>query len=196
MPNLREYNNLSDRAQVIALWKTVFGYETAHNDPDLVIDTKAQVGDRLFFVAAKGSAIVGTAMAGYDGHRGWLYAIAVHPDHRGADVGSGLVRHAESALARLGCLKINLQLVASNEATAAFYRSLGYVVEPRISMGKVLPQNAMPDKAAVTRKLISSGSPFEGQIAYSRAVVDGDWIFVSGTTGFDYASMTLSLIHI
>jgi enamine deaminase RidA (YjgF/YER057c/UK114 family) len=44
----------------------------------------------------------------------------------------------------------------------------------------------------MTRRLISSGSPFEAQMGYSRAVVDGDWVFVSGTTGFDYASMTIS----
>jgi enamine deaminase RidA (YjgF/YER057c/UK114 family) len=44
----------------------------------------------------------------------------------------------------------------------------------------------------MTRSLISSGSPFEEQIGYSRAVVDGDWVFVSGTTGFDYATMTIS----
>jgi enamine deaminase RidA (YjgF/YER057c/UK114 family) len=44
----------------------------------------------------------------------------------------------------------------------------------------------------MTRKLISSGSTFEAQIGYSRAVVDGDWVFVSGTTGFDYATMTIS----
>ena len=43
----------------------------------------------------------------------------------------------------------------------------------------------------MTRRLISSGSTFEAQIGYSRAVVDGDWIFVSGTTGFDYTTMTL-----
>ena len=42
------------------------------------------------------------------------------------------------------------------------------------------------------RRLISSGSPFEQQIAYSRAVVDGDWVFVSGTTGFDYATMRIA----
>ncbi len=42
------------------------------------------------------------------------------------------------------------------------------------------------------RKLISSGSPFEAEIAYSRAVVQGDWVFVSGTTGFDYATMTIA----
>ena len=44
----------------------------------------------------------------------------------------------------------------------------------------------------MTRRLISSGSPFEAQIGYSRAVVDGDWVFVSGTTGFDYATMTVA----
>jgi enamine deaminase RidA (YjgF/YER057c/UK114 family) len=44
----------------------------------------------------------------------------------------------------------------------------------------------------MNRTLISSGSPFEEQIAYSRAVVQGDWIFVSGTTGFDYETMTIS----
>jgi enamine deaminase RidA (YjgF/YER057c/UK114 family) len=44
----------------------------------------------------------------------------------------------------------------------------------------------------MTRTLISSGSPFEEQIAYSRAVVQGDWIFVSGTTGFDYSTMSIS----
>lgn len=44
----------------------------------------------------------------------------------------------------------------------------------------------------MTRKLISSGSKFEEEIGYSRAVVDGDWIWVSGTTGFDYATMTIS----
>ncbi len=44
----------------------------------------------------------------------------------------------------------------------------------------------------MNRKLISSGSPFEQQIGYSRAVVAGDWVFVSGTTGFDYSSMTIA----
>ena len=44
----------------------------------------------------------------------------------------------------------------------------------------------------MTRRLISSGSTFEQEIGYSRAVVDGAWVFVSGTTGFDYATMTIS----
>lgn len=44
----------------------------------------------------------------------------------------------------------------------------------------------------MTRRLISSGSTFERDIGYSRAVVDGEWVFVSGTTGFDYSTMTIS----
>ena len=50
----------------------------------------------------------------------------------------------------------------------------------------------MHHNITMTRKLVSSGSPFEAQMAYSRAVVEGDWVFVSGTTGFDYATMAIS----
>ena len=92
----------------------------------------------MFFVAVEGNEVIGTIMAGYDGHRGWLYSVAVDPNRRLAGLGRSLVQHAESALADLGCMKVNLQLLASNEATAAFYRSVGYSVEPRVSMGKVL----------------------------------------------------------
>ena len=51
---------------------------------------------------------------------------------------------------------------------------------------------AKPSRAVMSRRLISSGSTFEADIAYSRAVVAGDWVFVSGTTGFDYAKMTIA----
>lgn len=148
MPNLREYNDATDREQVISLWRTVFGYETAHNEPSLAIAKKIIANDRLFFVAEDRNLLVGTAMAGYDGHRGWLYAIAVHPGLRRAGLGSRLVRHSEQALVAVGCMKVNLQLLATNEATAAFYKSIGYAVEPRISMGKVLHENVPSESVA------------------------------------------------
>jgi ribosomal protein S18 acetylase RimI-like enzyme len=138
------YSNSVHRSQVVALWETVFGYEAAHNDPNLVIDKKIEVDDKLFFVAADESMVVGTIMAGYDGHRGWIYSVAVAGSHRRQGVGSCLVSHAERALARKGCMKINLQIMEGNEGVAAFYSSLGYSVEKRVSMGKRVPEN-IPD---------------------------------------------------
>ncbi|WP_350295035.1 GNAT family acetyltransferase [Limnohabitans sp. Rim8] len=141
MPEIRQYDDFNDRSQVIELWRAVFGYEAAHNDPSLSIVKKLAIKDDLFFVATDGLSVIGTVMAGYDGHRGWLYAVAVHPERRRSGLGDGLVRAAEDALNALGCMKVNLQLLASNEATADFYKSLGYTVEPRVSMGKVLHGN-------------------------------------------------------
>ena len=135
------YEDAAHRIQVIDLWEAVFGYESAHNRPDLVIDKKIEVDDQLFFVAISDNAVIGTIMAGYDGHRGWIYSVAVHPAHRKMGVGSQLVSHAERALTAKGCMKINLQITEGNEAVADFYTSLGYAVEKRVSMGKRIPAN-------------------------------------------------------
>lgn len=136
------YADRTHRRAVIALWRAAFGYDTPHNDPDLAIDRKLAVADDLFFVAVDHNAVVGTAMAGYDGHRGWLYSIAVDAAHRRRGIGAALVRHAEAALTRLGCVKINLQLADGNARVAAFYEALGYALEPRTSMGKRLVTDA------------------------------------------------------
>jgi ribosomal protein S18 acetylase RimI-like enzyme len=142
---IADYSNEHHRTAVIALWETVFGYETAHNTPALAIDKKLAVNDGLFFVALAGDEVVGTVLAGYDGHRGWLYSVAVHPAHRRRGLGARLVHHAESALIGRGCMKINLQIVSTNESVKTFYEALGYSTEPRISMGKRIKSNiAMP----------------------------------------------------
>ena len=141
MACILDYATDRPRQQVVALWKTVLGYTAAHSEPGLSIDRKLAVHDGLFFVAEAYGAVVGTVMAGYDGHRGWLYSVAVDPSQRQRGLGAALVRHAEQALAARGCLKINLQIVGGNERVSAFYASLGYAIEPRISMGKKLGQN-------------------------------------------------------
>jgi ribosomal protein S18 acetylase RimI-like enzyme len=144
---IETYQDAQHRNEVVALWRAVFGYESAHNDPDVALDRKLAQDDGLLFVALdENGRVTGTVMAGYDGHRGWLYSVAVAPQSRRRGVGQALVRHAEAALSRLGCMKINLQLLASNEATAAFYRRLGYAVEPRLSMGRVLAENVPASK--------------------------------------------------
>ena len=77
-------------------------------------------------------------MAGYDGHRGWLYSVAVCESVRRSGLATALVREAEQALYALGCRKVNLQVRTTNKSVVQFYESLGYVVEDRISLGRRL----------------------------------------------------------
>ena len=138
---ITQYLNDVHRQAVVELWESAFGYEAAHNEPNLAIDRKLAVADGLFFVALAQGEVIGTSMAGYDGHRGWLYSVAVHPAQRKRGVGAALVRHTEAVLVGLGCVKINLQIADGNEHVAGFYETLGYVCEPRVSMGKKITVN-------------------------------------------------------
>ena len=138
---ITEFENKKHRDQVVSLWEAVFGYETSHNSPGLVIDKKIKFNDGLFFVAIDNDNVIGTVMAGYDGHRGWIYSIAVLPDCRKKGLGSALLSFAEERLTEKGCMKINLQIMDGNEFVEAFYHSNGYKTEKRISMGKRILQN-------------------------------------------------------
>lgn len=128
----------SDQEAVVALWREVFGYKEARNDPAASIRRKLAVQRELFFVAMVEGELAGTIMSGYDGHRGWIYSLAVAPRFRRHGIGTALMRHAEKALADRGCPKINLQVMPSNSAVVAFYQKLGYNVEERVSMGKTM----------------------------------------------------------
>ena len=134
---IRPYKN-TDRPSVIDLWASVFGDALDHNAPEASLERKLQFGDQLLFVAAHGSGVVGTVMGGYDGHRGWVYSLAVHPDYRRQGIATKLMRYLESHLEQLGCPKLNLQVRATNREVLSFYANLGYQVEERISMGKRL----------------------------------------------------------
>ena len=94
-PIITIFNNRLHRDKVISLWKEVFGYEANHNAPRLVIDKKLEFGNGLFFIALYNKAVVGTIMAGYDGHRGWIYSIAVSPNQQKQGIGSALLAFAE-----------------------------------------------------------------------------------------------------
>jgi ribosomal protein S18 acetylase RimI-like enzyme len=128
----------ADEPGVIALWRESLPDGAPHNDPATVIRMKIAVQRELLFVAEVEGAVVGTTMGGYDGHRGWIYSVAVHPDRRRQGIGRMLINRVEAALRERGCLKVNLQIRASNAAVVAFYQSLGFDVEERISMGKRL----------------------------------------------------------
>jgi ribosomal protein S18 acetylase RimI-like enzyme len=135
--HIRPYAD-EDEAGVAQLWREVFPGAPAWNRPEEDIRRKLDVQRDLFLVAALGGQIIGTAMAGFDGHRGWVYYVAVAPDHRRQGIGSALMDEVERRLVQTGCSKLNLQVRASNEVVVSFYRQLGYDVEERISMGKRL----------------------------------------------------------
>lgn len=134
---IRPYED-TDEAAVANLWREVFPDAPAWNDPVSDIRRKQTIQPELFFIAMKDRQLIGTAMAGFDGHRGWIYYVVVSSNHRRQGIGSALMGHAEAALRKMGCPKLNLQVRASNHEVVAFYRLLGYEVEERISMAKRL----------------------------------------------------------
>ena len=102
------------------------------------IDLKTAYDPGLFLVAVDGSRLVGTVMGGYDGHRGWIYSLAVDENDRHRGIGTDLMAEVERRLKDRGCLKINLQVMPDNTGVVQFYRDLGFSVEDRLSMGKRL----------------------------------------------------------
>lgn len=134
---VRAYRD-SDKDGVVALWDIVFPGGPEWNQSDEVISKKLSVQPELFFIASQHSQIVGTVIAGFDGVRGWIHRLAVHPTCRRNGLASRLMLRAESGLKDIGCPKLNLQVRASNLEVLKFYASLGYAVEERASLGKPL----------------------------------------------------------
>lgn len=137
---IRKYNE-SDYSELIKFWKDVFPNEPLHNEASKVLGAKLAVDD-LIFVAEEDEQLIGSCMAGYDGHRGWLYSVGVAESSRRRSVGTKLVEYALAALKGIGCIKVNLQIRSTNVEVASFYKSLGFSIEERLSMGILIEQNA------------------------------------------------------
>jgi ribosomal protein S18 acetylase RimI-like enzyme len=127
-----------DLEPLVALLSTVFPDRAPHNDPRASIRRKLAVLPELLLVGHEDGRLVATAMGGWDGHRGWLYQVAVAPEARGCGHGRAIVEAVEARLRAHGCPKLNLQVLASNPAAVGFWRKLGYRVEERFSLGKLL----------------------------------------------------------
>lgn len=127
----------ADASAVIALWDACV-LTRPWNDPAKDIARKLDVQRELFVVGEVGSRLMASAMVGYDGHRGWVNYLAVHPDFRRQGHGARLMQHAEKALLALGCPKLNLQIRSSNTGVRAFYQALGYAQDDVVSLGKRL----------------------------------------------------------
>ncbi|MGB4136276.1 MAG: GNAT family acetyltransferase [Microbacterium sp.] len=115
----------ADTDAVIGLWREA-GLTRPWNDPHADIERMLAVWPDLIIVAEDEGRLVGSVMAGYDGHRGWLYYLASAADRRGEGIGRLLTAEAEDRLIALGCPKVQLTVRPGNEIVFAFYDRLGY----------------------------------------------------------------------
>jgi ribosomal protein S18 acetylase RimI-like enzyme len=135
------------------LWEEA-GLVRSWNDPHADIAAALACPTATILAARDGARIVGTVMAGYDGHRGWLYYVAVADDQRGTGLGRALVEAAEHWLAAQGARVIRLMVRAENDAVTGFYEALGYEDGQMIVMGKRL---SIPPRLGEVAPLATEG---------------------------------------
>jgi ribosomal protein S18 acetylase RimI-like enzyme len=133
---IRPYQE-TDEFSVVQLW-TDCGLVAQWNNPNLDIERKLNVQREMFLVGMIDGAIVATVMAGYEGHRGWINYLAVHPDCQGSGIGKLIMEEAEKLLREMGCPKINLQVRSTNVHIIEFYKKIGYKIDNVVSLGKRL----------------------------------------------------------
>ncbi|MBS3021243.1 Acetyltransferase YpeA [Comamonas sp. PE63] len=128
----------ADTEAVVQLWQDC-ELTRPWNDPHKDIARKLSVSPDLFWLGCDADGrIIASIMVGYDGHRGWINYLAVHPAHQRRGHARQLMQRAEQTLSELGCPKLNLQVRAGNEAVLAFYERLGYTDDRTLSLGKRL----------------------------------------------------------
>ena len=127
----------SDSETVVSLWKRC-ALTVPWNDPYRDIERKLDTQPELFLVGVQEQRIVGSVMGGYDGHRGWIYYLAIDPDFQNRGYGSQLITEIERRLQKIGCPKINLMVRNTNQAVIDFYQQRGYRADEVVSLGKRL----------------------------------------------------------
>ena len=126
-----------DEDALVALWK-MCELTVPWNNPHKDIARKLQVQPELFLVGILDSSLIATVMGGYEGHRGWINFLAVHPDFQENGYGQEIMNSVETGLREMGCPKINLQIRTGNNKIASFYQKLGFTNDHVVSMGKRL----------------------------------------------------------
>ena len=126
-----------DKVRVITLWQEC-GLIVPWNNPETDVERKHSDSPELFFVGEMNGELIASCMGGYDGHRGWIYFLAVKQSHRNRGVASKMVEHVESALVDMGCPKVELMVRNSNEGVIAFYNKNNYKSEAVVVLSKRL----------------------------------------------------------
>jgi ribosomal protein S18 acetylase RimI-like enzyme len=126
-----------DIADVIALWQRC-GLTREWNDPAGDIALARKEANATVLVGRDDGAVVASVLVGHDGHRGWVYYVAVDPDHRYKAYGREIMTAAENWLRARGIQKLQLMVRGDNLQVRAFYESLGYYDQERVTFAKWL----------------------------------------------------------
>lgn len=126
-----------DRSAVIGLWQEC-NLTKPWNNPDQDISRKLQYQPELFLVGEHDREIIASVMAGYDGHRGSIYYLAVAVNFQNTGIGRDMMSAVESLLISMGCPKLNLMIRHSNSEVDSFYKKLGYLNDEVKVLGKRL----------------------------------------------------------
>jgi len=126
-----------DVADVIVLWQRC-GLTRPWNDPAADIALARKGANAAVLVGRDNCGIVASVLVGHDGHRGWVYYLAVDPDHRHKGYGRVIMGAAEDWLRTRGITKLQLMVRADNSQVQAFYQSLGYLEQERIVFARWL----------------------------------------------------------
>lgn len=127
----------ADREAVVTLWQAA-ELTRPWNDPRADFDRAVAGATSAVLVLRDGGTLLGTAMVGEDGHRGWVYYLAVAEAVRGQGHGRALIAAAESWLRARGCPKLQLMVREGNDAAIGFYRALGLELQPVVTLGRFL----------------------------------------------------------
>jgi hypothetical protein len=123
--------------EVVALWQRC-GSTRPWNDPEGDIARARKGNNATVLLGRDDGTLVASVMAGHDGHRGWVYYVTVDPDHRFKGYGRAIMAAAEDWLRARGMEKMQLMVRADNTQVHAFYRSLGYFPQERVTFAKWL----------------------------------------------------------
>ncbi|WP_402461710.1 GNAT family acetyltransferase [Isoptericola aurantiacus] len=127
----------ADVEQVVALWRAC-DLTRPWNDPRADVAAARRNPTSTVLVAHDEAGVVGSVMAGYEGHRGWLYYVAVAPSSQGTGLGRRLVAAAEEWLRAAGASKVRLMVRTTNPAALGFYEALGYADSECTVLGRTL----------------------------------------------------------
>ncbi|KJC41527.1 acetyltransferase [Bradyrhizobium sp. LTSP885] len=131
----------SDVADVVALWQAC-GLTRPWNDPSADIALARRGPNSALLVGRDAGVIVATAMVGHDGHRGWVYYVAVDPAHQGKGLGRTMMVSVEDWLRAAGVPKLQLLVRRENAKASGFYQSLGYEESTSVMLSKWLDGRA------------------------------------------------------